>query len=119
MVREAYALLRQSIIHVDQDDIDFEDDNDEILPSAEEGLNGIVDDMEMDAADVAAAEAVEATYNASSLLNGTSSSANPMSTPSVAVPPSTTQPETPVAPIKRKLRITCGFYRATLRLFEL
>lgn len=51
-VREAYALLRQSIIHVEKDDIDLEDDN--------EGN---------DQADIAAAMEVEAQHQPSSSLN--------------------------------------------------
>jgi DNA replication licensing factor MCM6 len=42
MVREAYSLLRQSIIHVEKDDIDIDDDEDEdevVAPHAN-GLNG-------------------------------------------------------------------------------
>ena len=110
MVREAYALLRQSIIHVEQDDIDFEDDIDEALPSPVEGANGVASEMEIDMADVAAAEAAEATYNASSLLNGASSSANMSSQtnqPSLGRSGEQNSP-VPTAPItKRKLRITC------------
>ncbi|WVW82867.1 hypothetical protein I302_104879 [Kwoniella bestiolae CBS 10118] len=57
IVREAYSLLRQSIIHVEQDDISFDDD---------EGVpNGDADgDAQMDAADVAALEAAESSYQA-------------------------------------------------------
>ncbi|WRT67336.1 uncharacterized protein IL334_004306 [Kwoniella shivajii] len=57
IVREAYSLLRQSIIHVEQDDISFDDD--EAVP------NGDVDgDAQMDAADIAALEAAESSYQA-------------------------------------------------------
>jgi DNA replication licensing factor MCM6 len=110
MVREAYALLRQSIIHVEQDDIDFEDDIDEALPSAVEGANGAASEMEIDMADVAAAEAAEATYNASSLLNGASSSANTSSQMNQSSLGRSGEQNSPVptAPVtKRKLRITC------------
>ncbi|WWD09922.1 hypothetical protein V865_008052 [Kwoniella europaea PYCC6329] len=57
IVREAYSLLRQSIIHVEQDDISFDDDD--TVP------NGDADaDAQMDAADVAALEAAESSYQA-------------------------------------------------------
>lgn len=110
MVREASALLRQSIIHVEQDDIDFEDDIDEALPSPIEGANGIVSEMDMDMADIAAAEAAEATYNASGLLNGASSSANASSQMDQSSlgrsgEQNSSVPTVPVT--KRKLRITC------------
>jgi len=39
-VREAYALLRQSIIHVEQDDIDFDDDEDKELNGGPSGGGG-------------------------------------------------------------------------------
>lgn len=38
-VREAYALLKQSIIHVEKDDIDFEDEDDEEV-DGDETING-------------------------------------------------------------------------------
>jgi DNA replication licensing factor MCM6 len=113
MVREAYALLRQSIIHVEQDDIDFEDDTDEVLPAPEEGPEGIVADRDRDAdidmADIAAAEAAEATYNASSLLNGPSSSAAVGSELKITNPgPTYSEGPRDSFPLpRRKLRITC------------
>jgi DNA replication licensing factor MCM6 len=113
MVREAYALLRQSIIHVEQDDIDFEDDIDEVLPAPIEGANGAISEMEIDMADVAAAEAAEATYNASSLPHGVSSSVDPsshMGQPNTESFGGQSSP-VPTAPVaKRKLRITCTYF---------
>lgn len=109
MVREAYALLRQSIIHVEQDDIDFEDDTDEVLPAPEEGPDGIAADAnrnaDFDMADIAAVEAAEASYNASSLLNGASSSA--AMTGEGNGPATSNEPLATPAPPRRKLRITC------------
>ncbi|KAL7424232.1 MCM DNA helicase complex subunit mcm6 [Cryptotrichosporon argae] len=55
IVREAYALLRQSIIHVEQDDIDFDDD---------EQPGGAMDEDAADAADIAALEAAESSFQA-------------------------------------------------------
>jgi DNA replication licensing factor MCM6 len=79
--------LRQSIIHVEQDDINFDED---------EELNGVANghdidgDAEMDAADIAALDAAE------SSLAKLSSSTQPTGTPTPA-PPSD----------KKKMRITC------------
>jgi DNA replication licensing factor MCM6 len=106
MVREAYALLRQSIIHVEQDDIDFEDDIDEALPIPAEEIPDSFGDQDMDLADIAAAEEAEATYNASSLLQGASSSgieqgSRPVSSDQTAEVPS-------VMSNKKKLKISCA-----------
>lgn len=90
IVREAHSLLRQSIIHVEQDDINFEEEE-----GIEGEANGIVHgsrgtdgvDESMDDADVAALDAVESSYNART------SSAQ--------------QESAPVPQEKRKMRITC------------
>jgi len=109
MVREAYALLRQSIIHVEQDDIDFEDDADETLPAPGEGANGTTPDTnrdsDFDMADIAAAEAAEASYNASSLLNGDSSTAAMTSERDRRF--GSDGPSSTPVPARKKLRITC------------
>lgn len=57
IVREAYALLRQSIIHVEQDDINFDDDEeaDQAVPPQSDAM----DEDEIDAAQIAALDAVE------------------------------------------------------------
>ncbi|KAK8869610.1 hypothetical protein IAR55_000177 [Kwoniella newhampshirensis] len=60
IVREAYSLLRQSIIHVEQDDISFDDDD---APNgAPNGHGGADDDAQLDAADAAALDAAESSY---------------------------------------------------------
>jgi len=98
IVREAYSLLRQSIIHVEQDDINF-DEEDELEADAERavraGREADEDEGMDDDADIAAMEAAESSYNAMR----TSSS----------VPPQRQAETTPVpAPgEKRKMRITC------------
>lgn len=76
IVREAYALLRQSIIHVEQDDISFDDDEEADLPGqAGETGDDAMDEDEIDAADVAALEAAESSYNNTlAETNGDSSS---------------------------------------------
>lgn len=57
IVREAYGLLSKSIIHVEQDDIQFDDD--EVDPTALDQM----DQDETDAADAAMLDAVESSYN--------------------------------------------------------
>lgn len=81
IVREAFSLLRQSIIHVEQDDITF-DDGDEDPASAHEAM----DTDEADAADIAALEAAESSYQ---------NTADPSSVPAPASRP--------------KMRITCEY----------
>ena len=50
MVREAYALLKQSIIHVEQDDIDFEEEDEELAEIAGMTIGGHDGDVQMDGA---------------------------------------------------------------------
>jgi DNA replication licensing factor MCM6 len=91
IVREAYSLLRQSIIHVEQDDINF--DEEDAAAAALNGTNGHTtqDEESQDAADIAAMEAAESSYNAA-----TSSAAqiNGNGAADDSLP-------------KRKMRITC------------
>lgn len=127
MVREAYALLRQSIIHVEQDDIDFEEDEEDMADAAAlvgGGANG--HDVPME--DLPEDNEPLRSTNASSLLHGNVSSSD-QTTGIAGVATATTtgspaarrtaaqsmQPEgetegspTPaLAPPKKKLRITC------------
>jgi DNA replication licensing factor MCM6 len=97
MVREAYSLLRQSIIHVEQDDINFDDDEEQNGPSHGFGSNRsgtrtTQDQESQDAADIAAMEAAESSYNA----NATSSAAGQENGGDGSIP----------VP-KRKMQITC------------
>ena len=93
IVREAYSLLRQSIIHVEQDDINFDEEEDHVVPNGHAAEDG---DETMDSADAAALDAAESSYNrTSSGANGESSAA----APAAAVPSLS----------KKKMRITCGF----------
>lgn len=90
IVREAYSLLRQSIIHVEQDDINFDeegDDDTEMNGVATSGTDGL--DESMNDADIAALDAAESSFNART------SSAQ--------------QDSIPAAPERRKMRITCKF----------
>ena len=95
MVREAYSLLRQSIIHVEQDDVDFDEEDAPGILSVPNG-HGTGEDESMDAADIAAAEAAESSYAAATTAAGTSS----------VPPPQVDGPSAPAAS-KRKMRITC------------
>lgn len=72
-MREAYSLLRQSIIHVEQDDISFDDGlDDEMANGTANATHGTgnrssgavtaATDAEMDAEDAAALDAAEASY---------------------------------------------------------
>lgn len=100
IVREAYSLLRQSIIHVEQDDINFDEEEDDDIPKGVNGhanghANGhSTEDESMDAADAAALDAVESSY-----ARRTSTDANGVSSAAPAVVPS--------APGKKRMRITC------------
>ena len=96
IVREAYSLLRQSIIHVEQDDINFDEDESDDIPNAapnghSHALHG--GDESMDAADAAALDTFESSYaqRSSTGVNGESSTAT------LGVP----------AAAKKKIRITC------------
>lgn len=73
-VREAYSLLRQSIIHVEQDDIDF--DEEELEGEREDRRPARVpdddsQDVEMTAAEIAAMDDTEQSYNESMGIDGT------------------------------------------------
>ena len=116
-VREAYTLLRQSIIHVEQDDIDFDEEEGE--GEGDRGPNGNAaqatdgldesQDVEMSSAEI---EAMDAAEESSLGLNrvATSSGAGPSSTsrsgsalPEAPVPPPPLQP-------KRRMVITHDKY---------
>ncbi|PCH40837.1 mis5 protein [Wolfiporia cocos MD-104 SS10] len=79
-VREAYTLLRQSIIHVEQDDIDF--DAEELegeregdrRPRITQAITEDSQDIEMSAAELAALEETEQSYSESAGVDGASSS---------------------------------------------
>lgn len=90
IVREAYSLLRQSIIHVEQDDINFEEDE----PIEPNGLNGHThqEDESMDAADIAALDAAESSFQAPARRGTPNGHADPASG-------------------KKKMRITCELIR--------
>lgn len=98
IVREAYGLLRQSIIHVEQDDINFDDEDEDgqAPPQTEDAM----DEDEIDAADVAALDQAESSYNATTTAGGSSS-----------------VPTAP--PSKPKMRITYNRYMEIMNLVVL
>jgi DNA replication licensing factor MCM6 len=101
IVREAYSLLRQSIIHVEQDDIQFEDDEDDMPP---------IDEMDEDAIDMADAAALD---QAEASFQQTSSGANGSSSAPVAESSATPVPSAP----KKKLRISYNRYMEIMNLW--
>ncbi len=97
IVREAYSLLRQSIIHVEQDDINFDEEEVDVPNGRPNGrhMNGHdAEDESMDAADAAALDAVESSY-----AQRMSTGANGESSDAVAAVSS---------PGKKRMRITCA-----------
>ncbi|CAK9784493.1 putative DNA unwinding-related protein [Cutaneotrichosporon oleaginosum] len=100
IVKEAYSLLRQSIIHVEQDDLDLDDDEIEMNGNGRNGhpptpgLSGGDDTMDQDedAAHIAALEAAESSHQA-----GTSAGAT-------------------VVPAQRRIRITYDRYMEIMNL---
>ena len=75
-VREAYSLLRQSIIHVEQDDIDFDEEelegerDGDRRPRTDDADGEESQDVEMSAAELTATEEAEQSYNESMGING-------------------------------------------------
>ncbi|KIJ53815.1 hypothetical protein M422DRAFT_222539 [Sphaerobolus stellatus SS14] len=112
-VREAYSLLRQSIIHVEQDDIEF--DEEELEGRKDEHRNGNRNGNEGDDNDtmtdeqLAALDSMEASYNTTSSTHPTSPTRATGSTAQLGAPSS--PPPPPPAP-KRKLKITHDEYVA-------
>ena len=100
-MREAYSLLRQSIIHVEQDDINFDEEENEISNGVPNGHTRAIEgeDESMDTADLAALEAAELSHaqRTSTGVNGESSAA-PQAVPSAG---------------KKKMRITCAYMPLT------
>ena len=120
-MREAYSLLRQSIIHVEQDDIDFDEEelegerDGDRRPRA--GQEEESQDVEMSAAGVAAMEETEQSYNdasgsGSGGLHGATSSDQPTSRAASAAPAPPPRP-------KRKMVITHDKYMSLQSLIVL
>ncbi|TFY64490.1 hypothetical protein EVJ58_g2595 [Rhodofomes roseus] len=123
-VREAYSLLRQSIIHVDQDDIDFDEEE---LEGEREGdrrpRNGQDDeesqDVEMSAAEVAAMEETEQSYNEASGSGGASSGGAHGATSSDPASRAASMAPAPAARPKKRMVITHDKYMTLQSLIVL
>lgn len=110
-VREAYSLLRQSIIHVEQDDIDFDEEelegqrDGDRRPRAGEVDGEESQDVEMSAAELAATEEAEQSYNESMATNGAGPSGHRSAATSRA---GSAMPDVamPAPPPKRRMVIT-------------
>ncbi|KAF8319067.1 MCM-domain-containing protein [Clavulina sp. PMI_390] len=139
-VREAYSLLRQSIIHVEQDDIDFDEDdapNGQQHPGDDgEAMNLADDNDDLTPEQLAALDATEATFN-SQMATSSSGGDNTMNsmeaqagsfprssrataaTSSAAAGTSSQHPTSDAAgstpqpqPAKRKIKITFDQYQS-------
>lgn len=106
MVREAFSLLRQSIIHVEKDDVDIDEDNE----NDQGGRGGNGEGMEVDEGAVDAAH--ESSFNNSSSMAGSGG------VPSSHAPrePSASAADTPAPQPKRKTRITYDQYMSIMNL---
>lgn len=116
-VREAYNLLRQSIIHVEQDDIDFDEEEltgerDRAGDAAQAAAAAVAtDDVEMGGVETSE-HPIEESFNESGLSSSQAANhAGSMSSPtraggSGAQLAGTPVPQQPPAPTKRKLKIT-------------
>ncbi|KAK7695399.1 hypothetical protein QCA50_000035 [Cerrena zonata] len=110
-VREAYSLLRQSIIHVEQDDIDFDEEelegerDGDRRPRADDADGEESQDVEMSAAELAATEEAEQSYNESMGINGSGPSGHRSAATSRA---GSARPDVamPAPPPKRRMVIT-------------
>lgn len=106
IVREAYSLLRQSIIHVEQDDISFDDEdegNGLNGPDGPGGDDGMDEDPQLSSADLAALDEAESSYQRTSSAQQQEQQARETSV-------ATTQPS------KRKMRITYNQYMEIMNL---
>ncbi|KAJ9096354.1 hypothetical protein QFC21_005175 [Naganishia friedmannii] len=132
MVREAYALLKQSIIHVEQDDIDFEEEDEELAEIAGMAGGGHEGDVPMDGpvADENGDESQRPdSNNASSLLHRDTSPGGAQTTGATGHGSPTARGQTAesrngttvpalvsTAPKKKKLRITFNKYMEIMNL---
>jgi DNA replication licensing factor MCM6 len=131
-VREAYSLLRQSIIHVEKDDIDFDEEELESEQRKDRRGEDDVDvDTQLTAEELAQLEAAESAMSTTGL--GTMSASATITSPSrvggnaallAQSSPARQQPRVPVppsadAPPKRKMKITNDKYMTLQSLIVL
>ena len=115
-VREAYSLLRQSIIHVEKDDINLDEDEEDErrgqgAPVATDESQGDVD-MEMDGAGISAPTLTSPSRGAGTSYAAPTSPGTPARSAAGGQyqPLQLTTPQVPSAPPKRKLKITHDKY---------
>jgi DNA replication licensing factor MCM6 len=130
-VREAYTLLRQSIIHVEQDDIDFDEEELEGEREGDRGRRPAADDIEesqdveMSAAEMDAMDAMEESsmgMDRSGHPNGAAVQAGPSSSQAgsaVVEGAAAAPPVLAPAPPKRRMVITHDKYMALQSLIVL
>ncbi|OJA15981.1 hypothetical protein AZE42_09797 [Rhizopogon vesiculosus] len=113
-VREAYTLLRQSIIHVEQDDIDFDEEEREAPNAAPNATSDVMDesqDIEMSAADMELMDQTEESSLGMGLnRTATSSGAGPSSTSRAGSLMPDAPPPPPAPAPKRRMIITHDKY---------
>ncbi|TFY78767.1 hypothetical protein EWM64_g5246 [Hericium alpestre] len=109
-VREAYGLLRQSIIHVEQDDIDFDEEELE-GERGDHPRTSEQDSQDVEMSGVQTTDPTDQSYNDSTVIDGPSSSHDPTSTPRAQ---SMAAEEAPPSAPKRRMVITHDKYM-TLR----
>jgi DNA replication licensing factor MCM6 len=130
-VREAYTLLRQSIIHVEQDDIDFDEEELEGEREGDRGRRPAADDVEesqdveMSAAEMDAMDAMEESSMGMDRFghpNGAAIQAGPSSSragSAVVEGAAATPPVLAPAPPKRRMVITHDKYMTLQSLIVL
>lgn len=119
-VREAYSLLRQSIIHVEQDDIEFDEEElrgerDGDRPSRKAGNeDGEGGDTQMTEEQLAALDDMEASYHATKSDGAAATGSGPPTSPTHAggsgAQLAPTSPATRQEPVKRKIKISHDEY---------
>lgn len=129
-MREAYSLLRQSIIHVEQDDIEFDEEElqgerDGDRPSRKDGSGGGNGEGNVRLTDeqLTALDDMEESYNTSKSGGAVATSSGPPTSPSRhGGSGAQLAPSSPVAappPVKRKMKITHDEYMTMQSLIVL
>jgi DNA replication licensing factor MCM6 len=128
-VREAYSLLRQSIIHVEQDDIEFDEEelqgeHENDRPSRKDKTGGTGGDMTEE--QLAALDDMEESYNASKSGGSAAMSHGPPTSPTRAggsgaqLAPTSPAPQAPAhGSARRKMKITHDEYMSLQSLIVL
>lgn len=125
-VREAYSLLRQSIIHVEKDDINLDEEDEDgpggagLRPPAEEGTSQLEGDMEVDGETQGITSVTSPSHAGTSYPGVPTSPGSPSRAGMSHVPPlQLGTPQQPRQPQKRKLKITHDKYMTMQSLIVL